>query len=147
MTLSIVLDILVAVLLVTTIAYAMVLNRKLSQMRKDRAALENLAASFTDATRRARESTLKLRGSTEKLRECTGQAGAIREDLRFLIERATATADRLEEGVRSARPRRGGVSRSIEAPAGERGPSREGRPPATASEADRDLLRAIRAAG
>ena len=147
MTLSIALDILVAVLLVTTIAYAMLLNRRLSQMRKDRAALEKLAASFANATSRARESTLKLRGSTEDLRECTGRAGAIRDDLKFLIERATATADRLEDGVRSARPRRSAASRSVETPAGEPGRSGEGRASAAASEADRDLLRAIRAAG
>ena len=146
MTPSIALDILVAVLLVTTIAYAMVLNRKLSHMRKHRAALENISASFADATSRARESTLKLRGSTEELRECTGRAGAIRDDLQFLIERATATADRLEDGVRSARA--GGASPSVETPArAERRPSGEGRGSQAASEADRELLRAIRAAG
>lgn len=103
MTFSLVLDILIAVLLVVTISYAMVLNRRLDRLRKDKAQLEKLSASFGEATLKAGQGTLVLRNTTGALQECIDKAEILRDDLQFLIDRGTSTADRLETVVRSSR--------------------------------------------
>ena len=56
MPVSIALDVLVALLLVVTIAYAIVLNKRLGALRKNKSELEGLTASFSEATKRAEES-------------------------------------------------------------------------------------------
>ena len=103
MTFGLFLDLLIAVLLIVTISYAVVLNRRLSMMRRDKAALERLASSFTQATGRAEESIGKLKQTAESLRERMDKAQSLRDDLVFLVERGTGTADRLEELVRETR--------------------------------------------
>ena len=103
MTFGIFLDLLIAVLLVITISYAVVLNRKLSLVRRDKTSLERLANSFTQATGRAEESIGKLKQTAESLRERMDKAQALRDDLVFLVERGTGAADRLEELVRETR--------------------------------------------
>jgi hypothetical protein len=105
MTFSLVLDIVIAVLLVITIGYAMVLNRRLTGLRKDKAQLEKLAASFGEATLRAGQGTLVLRSTTGALQECIDKAEVLRDDLQFLLDRGTSAADRLEAVVRSSRDR------------------------------------------
>lgn len=105
---SLILDVLIAILLVATITYAVMLNRRLSELRKDQAELEQLAASFNDATLRAEESIHKLTGSADgmkrNMQETLKKAEALREDLNFLIDRAGMSADKLEEKVRNNRP-------------------------------------------
>ncbi len=103
MTFGIFLDLLIAVLLVITISYAVVLNRKLSLVRRDKTSLEKLANSFTLATGRAEESIGKLKQTAENLRDRMEKAQALRDDLVFLAERGTSAADRLEELVRETR--------------------------------------------
>ena len=103
MTFSLVLDIVIAVLLVVTISYAMVLNRRLTGLRKDKAQLEKLAATFGEATLKAGQGTLVLRNTTGALQECIDKAEILRDDLQFLIDRSTSAADRLETVVRSSR--------------------------------------------
>ena len=103
MTVSLVLDTLIAVLLVVSISYAMVLNRRFNSLRKDKAQLEKLAASFGDATLKAGQGTLVLRNTAGALQECIDKAEILRNDLQFLIDRGTSTADRLETVVRSSR--------------------------------------------
>ena len=101
------LDILVAVLLACTIGYAFLLNRRLAELKRDKTHLEQLAASFNDATARAEESVAKLRVDTDdvvqNLRSGISEAETLRDDLKFLVERGETTADRLEEGLRAGR--------------------------------------------
>ena len=100
---SLVLDLLVAILLVVTILYAVVLSRKLNALRNDRAELEVLATSFAQATVRAEESIGRLKGAVGELQGGTERAQGLRDDLAFLVERGSTIADRLEEMVREAR--------------------------------------------
>ena len=65
MTFTLALDILVAGLLVVTIAYAVVLNRRLGMLRRDKTELEGLAANFGEATMRAGDSIVKLKTTAE----------------------------------------------------------------------------------
>ena len=154
MTLSLVLDVLVAALLVVTISYAVVLNRRLKALRRDRDALERLAAGFGEATLRAGQSTLKLRSTADALSECIDKGEALRNDLRFLLERGTATADRLEDGIRASRTGAKAAAGAKDESAGERRvPAPEGKParrtpqgegePQAASEAERQLFKAL----
>ena len=100
---SLFLDIFVAVLLVVTIAYAVTLNKRLGTLRRDKEELQKLALSFGDATIRAEESTGQLRATIDVLQERIKKAESLREDLVFLVERGNGTADNLEELVRAAR--------------------------------------------
>ncbi len=100
---SLALDILMAVLLVATIGYAMVLNRKLGHLRRHKEELENLAATFAGSTARAKESIAHLKISTADLQSNTAKAAGMRDDLKFLIDRSTVAADRLEAAVRDSR--------------------------------------------
>lgn len=115
MTISLVLDITIAVLLVFTIAYAIRLNTRLSQLRNDKAELESLAKAFSAATQRAEEGTKVLKISTEGLKAEIEKAEILKDDLAYLVERGGTTADEMLERVRtshkfSAPLNRGGFS-------------------------------------
>lgn len=101
--LSTALDILLAVLLTFTIGYAVILNRRLGNLRNDKKKLAHFTASFTKATMRAEESINLLKGSADDLSKHITMAQSLRDDLSFLIERGDLEADRLEEKVRSLR--------------------------------------------
>lgn len=104
---KLVLDLLVAILLTVTIAYAWMLNQRLKQLRHNRDDLAKAVAAFNDATARAEAGIPKLRRAAEEagqaLQERVEKAQSLRDDLAFMIERADAMADRLEGSVRAAR--------------------------------------------
>ncbi|OIQ93722.1 hypothetical protein GALL_243130 [mine drainage metagenome] len=104
---KLILDIIVAILLVATIAYAIMLNRRLSELRRNRDDLARLVNAFNDATQRAEAGIPKLRRAAEEagsaLQERVEKAQSLRDDLAFMIERADAMANRLEGSVRQAR--------------------------------------------
>ncbi len=103
MTLSLGLDVVFVVLLVITIGYAIVLNRKLGNLRQHKEELERLAATFSQSTNRADDSIQRLKRTTDDLQKGIEKAQGLRDDLTFLIDRGALAADRLEEGVRGAR--------------------------------------------
>jgi hypothetical protein len=155
---SLIVDILVAVLLVVTIAYAMVLNKRLARLRGDKARLEKLAANFRDSTVRAEESIQKLKHTAELLQGRIDKAQALRDDLAFLIDRGSQAADSLEDLVRETREAVGVKPRSVRPSVTEAVARPTPDPIAPAkpvvedqddgrSQAERDLLRAIRSAG
>lgn len=119
-------------LLAATLPMAWRLDRMLRALRADRAALEQGAAGLGDASRHAEAALLRLRATTElagrQVAERIAGAEAIREDLRYLVERAETLADRLEAAVQQARPLAGAA-----APAA----------PAVRSDAERELMRAL----
>ncbi|GAB6054240.1 hypothetical protein JCM17960_30600 [Magnetospira thiophila] len=107
MTLSLFLDVLVAVLLALTIGYAVVLNRRLAVLRQDRDELERLATEFASATVRADEGVRRLKATADELGAMMDsrivKAEGLKEDLMFLIDRGDTVADKLESTVRSTR--------------------------------------------
>ncbi len=139
------------VLLAATLWYAIRLERRLGVLRRDNAALEALVAGFNEATTRAEASTARLRATAEgagkQVAEQGEGAGRRRDDLLFLLERGEQLADRLDIVVREAR----GVA-SDRAPAQRAGLAAMPAPPAAEpearvrSQAERDLLQALRAA-
>lgn len=103
MTMALYLDVLVAVLLVATIAYAFVLNRKLGRLRADRSGFETMLKKFVAATERAEKGVALLQrtadASAAELDSKRDGAVALRNDLEFLVARANEQADRLEAQI------------------------------------------------
>jgi biopolymer transport protein ExbB/TolQ len=137
------LDALMAVLLATSIATTIVLNRRLNVLRDHRAELEKLTQNFREATDRADHGVVGLKVSAQSLQERIESARALADDLEFLIERGGGIADRLEAEVRAAR--RPEVRAKSLAPASidARAKSRES-PAQPRSAAERHLLAALR---
>ncbi len=105
--LEVALDILLIILLMATIAYAVLLNRRLARLRRGRAELEQTIAEFNTATRRAEDSISDLKAHAGELgRELDGRlqrARAACDELAFLVERADEQARRLAGGIRAPR--------------------------------------------
>jgi hypothetical protein len=126
----------VILLLAAALPLVLKLDRTLAAVRRDRAVLEGSAGNLTEATRLAEGASIRLRAAAEgggrQLAEKLAAAEPLRDDLRYLVERAEAMADRLEAAVRAARP-------MAQEPAAEEAPAGAGR-----SQAERALLRALR---
>lgn len=158
---SLILDICVAILLVVTIGYAITLNKRLNRLRNDKKDLENLARTFGEATLRAEENINKLKTIAQALDIQMGRAQTLRDDMTFLVERGGSAADRLEELVREARDGLGAVPQPVRGPVSGGKVGIETRDEEEArkslqrepdgfearSEAERELLRALRDAG
>ena len=107
MSISVALDLLVAGLLVATIAYAIVLNRRLRQLRGGSEQMERLINDFYQATTRAESGVTALKEVagrsdweiTEQLESLT----KLRDELEFLVDRAEGQGARLEGLIRDGR--------------------------------------------
>src|ERR1700740_1755346 len=125
MTTQTILDIVVILLLVPTIVYAGILNRRLGALRRSRDELARIVASFNDATLRAEAGIPKLKKATTEanhtLKDRVEKAQTLRDDLAFMVERAEELATRLEGAVRAARHE--GLANPVAAPAPAIGPN------------------------
>ena len=124
----------VLILMVVVLPFAWRLERQIAALRREGAGLEAGAAGLDEATRAAEAALARLRATAEgagrAVAERVAVAEPLRDDLRYLTERAESVADRLDGLVRTARP----LASAGEAPAAPR------------SEAERELLRALQAA-
>ncbi len=97
----------VVALLAGTIPVALRLERALRAVRRDRAELEGCAATLDAAARGAEAASFRLRRDAEesckRMEDGTAAAEPLRDDLRYLLQRAEAVADRLDGLVRAAR--------------------------------------------
>lgn len=147
MTISQLLDGLLVALLAATLVYAVILNRRLMSLRKERGIFEKMLSSFNASTLRAEESIHRLKAladvSSKELQQQTGLARSLRDDLSFLTDRGEAVADRLEHGIRKdgnrAKTAAGAKAKSA-SPASPKqvAPSKE-----TRSAAERELIEAM----
>ncbi len=107
MTTTMAADGVVAILLVATIIYAAVLNRRLGLLRSDKAELQSLVQSFAAASQQAEAGVAGLKSAAEeigrKLEKKIEQAQSLREDLTYMLERGGLVADRLEATIRARR--------------------------------------------
>jgi hypothetical protein len=147
---------------------ALRLERTLSALGRDRADLAASAKVFTEAVQEAEAAITKLRQASERagrgIAEQVAAAERVGEDLRFLVQRSEAQADRLDAAVRSVRAFAAGQRLEPEqagqpVPAATAGPAAAGeRPPAdppaapggatvpSRAQAEQDVLRMFRAA-
>ena len=101
------LDGVVAALLVITIAYAAMLNRRLVKLRDGRAELEAMIGEFKAATTQAQGAVERLKQSAgarqSDLAEQIDAARSLRDELAFLADRGAGEANRLEELIQRGR--------------------------------------------
>ncbi|WP_203071303.1 DUF6468 domain-containing protein [Falsiroseomonas ponticola] len=119
--------------IVAALPAALRLERALSGLNKDRSAVMDSVRGFTEATKQAEASIVRLRATADSASRSVAEqvqaATALRDDLRFLTERAGVAADRLDSGLRG-----GGRGPAAEAP---------GATPVPRARAEQELLRAI----
>lgn len=100
-------NLIVAVLLVTTILYCWVLNKRIRVLQDSRSELADLLMHFDLSTQKAAESIHTLQLTSKKIAETIQsrieKANYISEDLHFLVERAEKLADRMEAGISAQR--------------------------------------------
>ncbi len=100
-------DTVVAVLLVATIGYSIVLNRRLSAMRGDRDKFEDVIRNLGTASQRAEAAVSNLRSSADdlgrRLEKRIEEARSLSDDFVYMIERGGTIADKLAGLIRTGR--------------------------------------------
>lgn len=150
---AVILDIVIAVMLVVTIGYSVVLYRRLGVLRSSQTDMDALVRNFAGSIERAQTGllTLKTAGTelSSALAERTDAARAVNDDLGFLTNSAERLADRLDALVGEGRAQvgagalQGGAMRS--GPAPQSGLSSQDSD-ADRSETERELMEALREA-
>jgi hypothetical protein len=142
---SLLLDGLVAVLLVATIAYAALLNRRLGILRKGKEELREVVDNFDAAMSRIEIGLGKVKQagspSSGELKDTVREARALRDELSFLLERGGALASRLEKSTKARSRKANGRPRAASESDYQ---ARQGTPEASA--AAQELLEALRSA-
>lgn len=141
------LDVILIVLLIATLFHAVRLERALGVLKRDRAVLEELVATFNASTRQAESGIERLRaaadGAGRQVARQIDTAKALKDDIAFLSERGERVADRLDSLVRAARPLAAEPPRQIVTPDTQPETEPNGMP-RVRSQAERDLLKALR---
>ncbi len=139
-----ILEIALIALLAATLFHAIRLERALGVLKRDRVELQELISGFNASTRQAELGIERLRGAAEgagqQIARQVDAALSLKDDLALLIERGDRLADRLDAMVRAGRPLAAeGPHLAVVA---------EGNPaePRVRSQAERDLLKALRMA-
>jgi len=107
MMLSVWTDAIVAILLVTTIGYSVILNRRLTAVRSDREKFEDVIRDLGAATQRADAAVANLRTAADdsgrRLDKKIDEARGLSDDLAYMIERGGGIADKMAGLIRNGR--------------------------------------------
>jgi len=137
-------ELVLVALLAAVLFHAVRLERALGVLKRDRAALEGLVSDFNASTRQAESGIERLRsaadGAGRQIARQIDGATALKDDLAFLTERGERLADRMDHLVRAAR------QVVAESPRPAATADLESESPRVRSQAERDLLRALRMA-
>ena len=130
MSLALLLDAVVILLLLATIGYAAVLNRRLTRLRAARDDMEALLKDFGEAGAKAQQALAALHGEGQataaKLDGLIERAKTLSDDLVFLIDRGGRLADGLAASEAAAPGRKPAAKRPTRpAPVAAGGPQRE----------------------
>lgn len=121
MSVELFINIVVICLLVPTIVFAIILNKRLEILRNSRADLGRLIEAFNDATTRAESGIPRLKQAADSagslLREQIQKAQTLRDDMAFMIERADMIVRRLENSAPSMPPPARPVDGTVNPPA------------------------------
>lgn len=108
MTLSLTLDFIVIALLIATIVYAFILNKKLAALHDSKEELRQFLETFAQSLSQAKSGVDYLKKisyeSSKDLQENIRQAKALRDELSFFVERGEQTISQLEKGIQTNRP-------------------------------------------
>jgi hypothetical protein len=131
-------------LLAATLFHAVRLERALGVLKRDRTALQELIDGFNASTRQAELGIERLRGAAEGTGlQIAGQLEvgiSLKDDLTLLIDRGDRLADRIDTLVRAGRPL------ASQAPHLTVVADADHAEPRVRSQAERDLLKALRMA-
>ena len=104
---GLVFDVVVCALLVVTIGYAMVLNRKLNDLRAARGEMEKLVADFANATGKAEGGLQALKDRSveagQGLAKNVDDACRLADEMAFLVKKGHEISDRLEVSLAASR--------------------------------------------
>ena len=107
MIVTLALDVLIASLLVATIVYCFLLNRKLEVLRAAQGDMQRLAEDFGRATVQARAGVAELKFAGEEagrqLQAGIERARGLADELNFVTEAGGRLAERLEKGLDARR--------------------------------------------
>ncbi len=141
---ELILELVLVALLAATLFHAVRLERALGVLKRDRVQLSELIAGFNASTRQAEIGIERLRGAADgagqQIARQVDAALSLKDDLALLIERGGRLADRLEALVRAGRPL------ASEAPRLTVVSNTDATEPRVRSQAERDLLKALRMA-
>ncbi len=144
------LEIVLVGMLGATLFHAVRLERALGVLKRDRATLEALVAGFNTSTRQAENGIERLRAAADGAgRQVARQAEAalaLKDDLAFLMDRGERLADRMDSLVRSARPMASDQPRPQAVAAMATAVADDEPEPRLRSQAEKDLLKALRMA-
>lgn len=108
MGLLIFLDVVVGALLVATIGYCILLNRKLTALRRNEAELRTVLGQFADAAAKAEAGVALLkkagREAATSLTDQISEARAMRDDLAFVTERGDRMFATLKDRLERPKP-------------------------------------------
>lgn len=103
MSMEIWLDAIVAILLVVTVGYCLVLNRRLTALRGNQSEMQSLLMNFTEATRQAESSISHLKLVSDQvgatLEERVKAARELADELDTITQSGSRLADRIESGL------------------------------------------------
>jgi hypothetical protein len=137
-------------LLTATLFHAVRLERALGVLKRDRTALETLVSAFNASTRAAEAGVERLRSATDgsgrQIQRQIDTATTLKEDLTFLVQRGEGLADRLDDVVRKARPALAAVEQPVPRASYASSVTAGPEEPKLRSQAERDLLKALRMA-
>jgi hypothetical protein len=139
-----ILELALVALLAATLVHAVRLERALGVLRRDRVQLQELVAGFNASTRQAELGIERLRAVADsaglQIARQVDMAVPLKDDLALLIERGNRLADRLEALVHAGRPL------AVETPRLTVVSDTDANEPHVRSQAERDLLKALRKA-
>jgi Domain of unknown function (DUF6468) len=139
-----ILELALVALLAATLFHAVRLERALGVLKRDRVELQELIAGFNASTHQAETGIERLRaaadGAGQQIAHQVDTALALKDDLTLLTDRGDRLADRLDVLVRAGRPLAGAPPRLTVVSNADPGE------PRVRSQAERDLLKALRMA-
>ncbi len=104
---TLIVEVILAALLVATIVYAAVLDRKLGALRKSKTEMEGLIKDFAESTLKAEQGLAELKAhagtSGNSLQQQVDDANQVLTDLKFLVERGETLSNQLESASATAR--------------------------------------------
>ncbi|HBO58370.1 MAG TPA: hypothetical protein DD624_00455 [Alphaproteobacteria bacterium] len=103
MSVELLVNIIVILLLIPTIIFALLLNKRLEILRNSRADLGRLIEAFNDATTRAEAGIPRLKQAADsagaQLKEQIRRAQTLHDDIAFMLERAENVVSKLDSEV------------------------------------------------
>ncbi|MGE0753541.1 MAG: DUF6468 domain-containing protein [Alphaproteobacteria bacterium] len=107
--LNLLVNVIIVVLLVVTIGYCWVLNRRIRVLQDSKGELAQLLKHFDESTQRASESIIALQTASKKIGESIQQraekANFLLDDLAFMIEKAQGMTSKMEADIAISRAR------------------------------------------